>query len=174
MAQGPAHRRPVWTVMALAALLTVASIVTQSCSGGQRPNRDAEERIKSIEDIPVEALWESREFRGYLYPIEPPMTLGKFVHLGCTQIIDDEAQHLIYTQDADCPSVVLGDAMGFDLVISYTDGVCPRELMLDVGWRDDLLHFTIDKTKDRGGVCENIAIPHVKGIRLEKQASRSG
>ena len=172
MAQATAQRRPVWTVVALAVLLAVATMLTQSCSGGKRPNQDAEERIESIEEIPVDALWESREFRGYLYSIEPPMTLGKFVHLGCTQIIDDDAQHLIYTQDADCPSIVLGDAMGYDLVISYNDAFCTNEPALDVQWVEGQLHFTIDKAKDRGE-CDDIAIPHLKGIRLEKQTSGS-
>ena len=167
MARGTAKRRPVWTVMALAAVLSIAIMVTQSCKGSQRPIRDPEGQVESIEDIPVEDLWESQEFREYLFSAEPPMTLGTFAHLGCTQIIDADAQHLIYTQDADCPSVVLGDAMGFDLVISYTVGGCPSTL--DVGRTDDLLHFTIDRTIGRGDTCPSISIPHVKGIQLEQQ-----
>ncbi len=171
MQSGTNQRWPAWAVPITSTALVIASLVAHGCMGGQMDG-DAKRQVQSIEEISVEALWESREFREYLHSVEPPMTLGKFVHLGCTQIIDDDAQHRIFTQDADCPSIVLADAMGFDLVISYTDAYCTRGATLDVGWSNRLLHFTINKT-DRGE-CEEIAIPHAKGIRLKGEASGPG
>ena len=101
------------------------------------------------------------------------MALGKFVHLGCALIIDDDAQHLIYTDDPDCPSVVLPDAAGFDLVISYTDASCRWEPTFEVNRTEGLLHFTINKTRDRGG-CEDMRIPLAKGVQIKEQASGPG
>ena len=183
MAPGTGQWRPVRAILTLTAGLAIATLVSHGCTGGQghdeqvlaglRLGGQAKEAVESIEDIPAENLLKSQEFRGYLHSTEPPLTLGKFIHLGCTQIVKSDAQHLLYTDDPDCPSVVLSDAAGFDLVISYTDGYCPREPTLDVRWIDHQLHFTIDKYEDRGGVCEDIAVPHVKGVRFNRHLSGS-
>ena len=173
MAQGPSRRRVIWAVLALAVVLALAITLTRSCKGGQRLAGQAKGSVESMEEIPVQDLSELPGLAERLASVEPPMTFGEFVHLGCALVIDDDVLHLVYTDDPDCLSVVLPEAAGFDLVISYTDASCRWEPTFEVNRTQDLLHFTINKTRDRGG-CDDMSIPLAKGVQLKEQASGPG
>lgn len=173
MAQGSSRRRAIWAVMALAAVLAIAITLTHSCKGGQRLTGQARGSVESIEQVPIEGILDLPGLEEHLSSSEPPLTLIKFVRLDCALIIDDDAQHLVYTDDPDCPSVVLADAAGFDLVIYYTDAACRWEPTFVVERIDGLLRFTIDKGGDRGG-CDDMGLQLAKGIRLKELASGSG
>ena len=167
------QRRALWAVLAVFVGLAILFIQIRGCKSGQRLAGKAKGSVESIEQVPLEDILELPGLEERLSSIEPPMTLSKFVHLGCALIIDDDAQHLIYTDDPDCPSVVHPDAAGFDLVISYTDAACRWEPTFEVNRTEDLLHFTINKTRDRGG-CEDVSIPLAKGVQLKEQVSGPG
>ncbi|MCY3636469.1 MAG: hypothetical protein OXH23_12775 [bacterium] len=167
------QRRALWAVLAVFVGLAILFVQVRGCKSGQRLAGKAKGSVESIEQVPLEYILELPGLEEYLSSTEPPMALGKFVHLGCALIIDDDAQHLIYTDDPDCPSVVLPDAAGFDLVISYTDASCRWEPTFEVNRTEGLLHFTINKTRDRGG-CEDMRIPLAKGVQIKEQASGPG
>lgn len=166
------QRRALWAVLAVFVGLAILIIQVRGCKSGQRLGGQAKGSVESMEEIPLEVVLELPGLEEYLSSTEPPMTLGKFINLGCALIVDDDAQPLVYTDDPDCPSVVLSDAAGFDLVISYTDASCRWEPTFVVGRVDDLLHFTIDKSRDRGG-CDDMRLLLAKGVRLEEQTSGS-
>ena len=166
MALDFSQRRALWAVLAVFVGLAILFIQIRGCKSGQRLAGKAKGSVESMEQIPLEDVLELPGLEEYLSSAEPPLTLGKFVNLGCALIIDDDSQHLIYTDDPDCPSVVLSDAAGFDLVISYTDAACRWEPTFKVGRTDDLLHFTIDKNRDRGG-CDDMRLLLAKGVRLK-------
>ena len=169
MAQGPSRRRAIWAVLGLAVVLALAITLTRSCKGGQRLAGQAKGSVESMEQVPREVVLGLPGLEESLSSTKPPMTLSKYVYLGCALIIDDDAQHLVYTEDPNCPSVVLADAAGFDLVISYTDASCRWEPTFVVGRTGKLLHFTIDKSRDRGG-CDDTMLLLAKGIRIKEQA----
>lgn len=173
MVQWPSRRRAIWAVLALAVVLALVITLTRSCKGGQRLAGQAKGSVESIEQVPLEDILELPGLEEHLSAADPPLTLGEFVNLGCALIIDDDAQHLVYTDDPDCPSVVLADVAGFDLLISYTDASCRWEPTFVVGRTSRLLRFTIDKGRDRGG-CDDMRLLLAKGIRLKEQASGPG
>lgn len=170
MSLGFNGRRAVWAVLAFLVGIAILVMLTRGCKSGQRLAGPDKVSVESMEAIPLEVILELPGLEEYLTSAEPPMTLGKFVHLGCALIIDNDAQNLVYTHDPDCLSVVLPDAAGFDLVISYTDASCRWEPTFEVSRTEDLLHFTIDKTSDRGG-CDDMRIPLAKGIQLKDKAA---
>ncbi|MDE0604006.1 MAG: hypothetical protein OXI18_06330 [bacterium] len=167
------QRRALWAVLAVFVGLAILFVQVRGCKSGQRIGGQAKGSVESMEQIPLEDVLELPGLEEDLSSAEPPMTLGEFINLGCALIIDDDAQHLVFTDDPDCPSVVLADAAGFDLVISYTDAFCRWEPTFVVSRTDDLLHFTINKSRDRGG-CDDMRLLLAKGVQLKEQASGSG
>ena len=167
------QRRALWAVLAVFVGLTVLFIQVRGCLSGQRLAGEAKGSIESMEEIPIDVVLEMPGLDERLSSLEPPLTVSKFINLGCALIVDDNVQHLVDTDDPDCPSVVLPEVAGFDLVISYTDASCRWEPTFEVNRAEGLLQFTINKTRDRGG-CDDIGLLLAKGIQLKKQIGGSG
>lgn len=167
------QRRALWAVLAVFVGLAILFIQIRGCKSGQRLAGKAKGSVESIEQVPREVVLGLPGLEESLSSTEPPTTFSKFVNLGCALIINENVLHLVYTDDPDCPSVALPEAAGFDLVISYTDASCRWEPTFEVNRTEDLLHFTINKSRDRGG-CDDMSIPLAKGVQLKVQASGSG
>ena len=170
LALGFSRRRAFWVVLAFLVGLAILIGLVRGCKGGQRLAGEAKEYVHSMEEIPIEDILELPELAEYLSSAEPASNPGDFINMSCGQIIAEEVQHLIYAEDPDCSSVVLANALGFDLVISYTDAACRWEPTFIVGVTDNLLHFTIDRSKDRGG-CDDMKLFFAKGIQLKDKAA---
>ena len=148
--------------------IVLAVILVRGCRSGQRITGEATEQIHSIEEVPIEHILEFPELAERLSSAEPPMTPGDFINLRCAQIVDDDIEHLVYTEDAGCLSVVLSHALGYDMVISYTDAACQYPPTFEALRTENQLHFNIDRGTDRGN-CDDMRVLVAKGIRLANQ-----
>lgn len=155
-------------MLVIAVGFVVAVMLVRSCRDGQRLTGEASEQIQSIEEVPMERIVEFPELAEHLSRAEPPLTFGDFIDLDCAQIVDDDIQHLIYTEDADCPAVVLSHALGFDMVLYYTDAACQYPPTFEAQKTQNRLHLKIDKGRDRGN-CDSIGLLVAQGIRLANQ-----
>ena len=153
--------------------IVLAVILVRGCRSGQRITGEATEQIHSIEEVPIEHILEFPELAERLSSDELSMTPGDFINLHCAQIVDDDIEHLVYTEDAGCLSVVLSHALGYDMVISYTDAACQYPPTFEALRTENQLHFNIDRGTDRGN-CDDIRVLVAKGIRLANQPAGTG
>ncbi|WP_420640285.1 hypothetical protein [Candidatus Poriferisocius sp.] len=153
--------------------IVVAVFVVRSCQGGERLSGNGVQWVESIEDIEVEEILELPELADDLASADPPMTPGEFINLNCAQLIHTDVGHRISAFGAECTAVLTPHTLGFDLVLSYTDGSCRYPPTIEVTAIQGLLHFTIDKTRDRGG-CDDMRLFLAKGIRLVDPAGADG
>ena len=160
-------------MLAVAVGIVLAVMLVRGCRGGQRITGEATGQVQSVEEVPIEHILEFPELAEHLSSAEPPMTPGDFINLRCAQIVDDDIEHLVYTEDADCFSVVLTYALGYDMVLSYTDAACQYPPTFEVLRTEDQLHFNIDKGIDRGH-CDDMGVLVAKGIRLASQPAGTG
>ena len=148
--------------------IVLAVILVRGCRSGQRITGEAAEQIHSIEEVPIEHILEFPELAERLSSDELSMTPGDFINLRCAQIVDDDIEHLVYTEDTGCLSVVLPNALGYDMVLSYTDAACQYPPTFEALRTENQLHFNIDRGTDRGN-CDDMRVLVAKGIRLANQ-----
>ena len=162
------QRRARWAMLAVAVGIVLAVMLVRGCRGGQRITGEAARQVQSFEEVPIEHILEFPELAERLSSAEPPMTPGDFINLRCAQIVDDDIEHQVYTEDADCFSVVLPYALGYDMVLSYTDASCQYPPTFEALRTEDQLHFKIDRGIDRGN-CDDARVFAARGIQLANQ-----
>lgn len=160
-------------MLAVAVGIVLAVMLVRGCRGGQRITGEAAGQVQSFEEVPIEHILEFPELAERLSSAEPSMTPGDFINLRCAQIVDDDIEHLVYTEDADCFSVVLSYALGYDMVLSYTDASCQYPPTFEALRTEDQLHFNIHKGINRGN-CDDARVFVSKGIRLASQPAGTG
>lgn len=159
--------------MLIAGIIIVLGIMLiRSCNGGQRLTGDAVKWVGSTEEVPVDEILESSALIHHLSSTEPPISLHNVFELDCAQIIDSDIQHRIFAKSPDCMSFVLPHALGFDLLIYYTDAACKYPATFELKRTQGLLHIRVDKGKNRG-TCELVSAPNAMGITLIRQLSDS-
>ena len=166
-------RRARWAMLMVALGIVLTVFLVRGCRGGQRLTGEAAGQVQSFEEVPVEHILELPELDEHLFLAEPPMTPGDFINLSCAQIVDDEIEHLVYTKDANCFSVVLPHALGYDMVLTYTDAECQYPPTFEALRTEDQLHFNIYKGIDRGN-CDDARVFAARGIRLANQPGGTG
>lgn len=152
-------------VLVLAAIV-LAVLWVRGCNSGLRVEGNARSKVESVTQVPYMEAREIPALVDYLgHPASPKS--GAFFLLDCSQIVRDDIAHLIYTEDTDCPSLALPDAMGFDVIANYWDAACPNPPKLVAQDIDGKIAFTVDTTGHRGG-CEDMSIPSALGITLKR------
>ena len=102
----------------MVAAIVLVVVLVRSCESGLRIEGDTKNRVESVTQNPD---LEAREFLALVdhlgHPASPKSSA--FFDLDCSQIVRDDIAHLVYTDGTDCPTLVLPDAMGFDVIANY-------------------------------------------------------
>ena len=159
-------RRYAWFGLLLVfAAIVLAVLWMRSCLG-LRVQGDAQGRVESVTQVPYMEARGIPALVDYLgHPSSPKASA--FYQLDCSLIVRDDIAHLVYTDDADCPSLSLPDVMGYDVMTNYWDAACSRPPKLVAQDIDGKIAFTVDTTGNRGS-CDDMGVPSAFGIKLKQ------
>ena len=167
MSQVFRQRNAGLAMLGLLAVFFLVVVLLRSCDGDIQVKGEAKDRVDSVEDVPYMEVRELPSLVEHFASSESAMSFSEFLDLDCSQIVDVDVEHLNHPVGAGCPPVVLPDAMGFDVILNYWDGICRNPPRLIAAEIDGKIAFTIDKHGDRGG-CDDISQPFALGIRLKR------
>ena len=166
MAQGFNQRYAFGGMLLVLAVFVLVVFLVRSCDGGLRFEGDARGSVDSVTQVPYMEAREFPELADYLgHPASPKASA--FYQLDCSQIVRDGIAHLVYTDDTGCPSLLLPDAMGYDVIANYWDAACSKPPKLVARDIDGKIAFTVDTTGNRGS-CDDMSVPSAFGIKLKQ------
>lgn len=114
----------------------------------------ASDVVESAQEIAFENVQARLRASGHLDGHEHIFFYNGYVDLPCVQVISTEALLQIQQRAEECPSIVVEDAFGFDMVIAYRDESCPEPPTLIVETIRNKHLLVVDTERDRG-ICES-------------------
>lgn len=121
--------------------------------------------VESAQEIAFHDLQSRLRASWYLDPDEHIFFHDDYVDLPCVQVISTAALSQIADRSRECPSIVVEDAFGFDVVIAYRDGSCLEPPTLIVETISDK-HLLIIYTEGDRGICDAIGKYQALGINF--------
>ena len=165
MAQVFNQRFAYYGMILVVAAIVLVVVLVRSCESGLRIEGDAKNRVESVTQIPD---FEATKFPALVHHLGHPASpkSSAFFDLDCSQIVHSDIAHLVYTDGTDCPTLLLPDAMGFDVIANYWDAACPKPPTLVAQDIDGKTALTVDTTRNRGN-CDDAAVRSALGITLK-------
>ena len=154
----------------VAITLFIAFAVAANCDSPDRSpvfitQGDQSAAIRLIEAVSFGEVEANLKAVGALEGDEHIFHRDGYENLPCTQIISVDMASQIGQEDNICPSLVVDNALGFDLIIAYRDGTCPIPPVLNVESRDNQILFEIRTEGDRG-ICDLGEVFRAAGINI--------